>query len=199
MRNRITAPSCHPLNKFLMHRIMGKSYRPNSDIQPKDLRYLRLLYIDFCGETRIGEMICNYRIAPILLNIFQILYRNEYAIERIQLVDDFQADDDICCIKNNTSCFNYRNIAGTSLLSKHAYGLAVDVNPFYNPYVVGDRITPPGAESYANRNRNFPHKLGPGDLCYELFTENGFQWGGDWTHCKDYQHFEYVAPENRDS
>ena len=27
-------------------------------------------------------------------------------------------------------------------------------------------------------------------LANELFTEHGFEWGGDWTHSKDYQHFE---------
>ena len=27
------------------------------------------------------------------------------------------------------------------------------------------------------------------DLCYQLFTENGWTWGGDWRGDKDYQHF----------
>lgn len=222
--------SCHPISKHLMHRIRGISYHENEQISPAELRYLRIPYIDFCGETRTGEMICNHRIAMQLLDIFHTLYERRYPLERIQLVDDFQADDDLCCLKNNTSCFNYRTIAGTDTLSRHALGMAVDVNPFFNPYVTyinentddtaditGDgtanthnasandprnthslhaasgmrvRISPPGSEAYADRERDFPHKLGPGDLCYELFMSHGFTWGGDWTHCKDYQHFE---------
>lgn len=185
-----------------MHRIRGISYHENEQISPAELRYLRIPYIDFCGETRTGEMICNHRIAMQLLDIFHTLYERRYPLERIQLVDDFQADDDLCCLKNNTSCFNYRTIAGTDTLSRHALGMAVDVNPFFNPYVtyinenidaasgMRVRISPPGSEAYADRERDFPHKLGPGDLCYELFMSHGFTWGGDWTHCKDYQHFE---------
>lgn len=199
--------SCHPVSRHLMHRIRGISYRENEQISPAELRYLRIPYIDFNGETRTGEMICNHSIAIPLLDIFHTLFEHHYPIERIQLVDDFQADDDLCCLKNNTSCFNYRTIAGTDTLSRHAFGMAVDVNPFFNPYVtyinkntdthglpgssgMGVRISPPGSEAYADRERDFPHKIGPGDLCYELFISHGFTWGGDWTHCKDYQHFE---------
>lgn len=216
--------SCHPISKHLMHRIRNISYHDNEQISPADLRYLRIPYIDFNGETRTGEMICNQSIAIPLLEIFHTLYEQRYPIERIQLVDDFQADDDLCCLKNNTSCFNYRTISGTDILSRHAFGMAVDVNPFFNPYVtyikettdhanieaagtntvvmntdahtvptdvnMHIRISPPGSEAYADRERDFPHKLGPGDLCYELFISHGFSWGGDWTHCKDYQHFE---------
>lgn len=228
--------SCQPISKHLMHRIRNISYHDNEQISPAELRYLRIPYFDFNGETRTGEMICNHSIAMPLLEIFHSLYEQRYPIERIQLVDDFQADDDLCCLKNNTSCFNYRTISGTNILSRHAFGMAVDVNPFFNPYVtyintVKDntgittsaadtatsnttthivsadtikpnintvsadttthiRISPPGSEAYADRERDFPHKLGPGDLCYELFIAHGFSWGGDWTHCKDYQHFE---------
>ncbi len=189
--------SCHPISKHLMNRIRDISYHENEQISPAELRYLRIPYIDFSGETRTGEMICNQSIAMTLLDIFHTLYERRYPIERIQLVDDFHADDDLCCLKNNTSCFNYRTIAGTNTLSRHAFGMAVDVNPFFNPYVTyvkndtdNVRISPPGSEPYADRERDFPHKLGPGDLCYELFVSHGFTWGGDWTHCKDYQHFE---------
>lgn len=189
--------SCHPISKHLMHRIRNISYHDNEQISPAELRYLRIPYVDFNGETRTGEMICNHNIAMPILEIFHTLYEQRYPIERIQLVDDFQADDDLCCLKNNTSCFNYRTICGTDTLSRHAFGMAVDVNPFFNPYVTyintatdNIRISPPGSEAYADRERDFPHKLGPGDLCYELFISHGFSWGGDWTHCKDYQHFE---------
>ena len=29
-----------------------------------------------------------------------------------------------------------------------------------------------------------------GDLCYNLFIEHGFTWGGEWKSLKDYQHFQ---------
>ena len=33
-------------------------------------------------------------------------------------------------------------------------------------------------------------KTQKGAVCYRLFKEKGFRWGGDWKHSKDYQHFE---------
>ena len=48
------------------------------------------------------------------------------------------------------------------------------------------------AEAYCNRDWNFPYKIDHDDLCFRLFTEAGFDWGGDWTTRKDYQHFELI-------
>ena len=98
---------------------------------------------------------------------------------------------------HNTSCFNYRVVDGTSNLSKHAYGLAIDINPFFNPYVVFKTdgptyISPRGSETYADRSKDFAYKIDENDLCYKLFTERGFTWGGNWNSCKDYQHFQKV-------
>lgn len=43
---------------------------------------------------------------------------------------------------------------------------------------------------YVDRSKDFLHKIDHDDLCYKLFMEHGFEWGGDWKHSKDYQHFE---------
>ena len=98
---------------------------------------------------------------------------------------------------NNTSAFNFRTIAGTDIVSEHGMGLAVDVNPFYNPQVKetenGVEVSPEDAISYADRSGDFLYKIDHEDLCYKLFTEHGFEWGGDWETGKDYQHFEYVT------
>ena len=73
-------------------------------------------------------------------------------------------------------------------------GMAVDINTLYNPYVktVNGKLSiePANAEAYVDRSGDFPHKIDHNDLCYKLFTRYGFTWGGDWTHSKDYQHFE---------
>jgi len=164
-----------------------------------DLRYLSVLYYDFNGEVQSGELICNKGIADDLMEIFYELYRNEYQIEKIRLVDEYQADDTASITDNNTSCFNYRVVDGTTSLSKHALGCAIDINPFYNPYVVFNKdgsgetyISPPGSEIYVDRSKDFPYKIDETDLCYKLFKEHGFTWGGNWNSCKDYQHFQKV-------
>ena len=183
-----------PVPDEVFARMSGVSFPADCTIAREELRYLRLSYIDFAGQTRIGEMVCNKRIAGDLTEIFSELYKCGYQIEKIRLIDDYGGDDDLSCADNNTSCFNYRTVAGSTNLSKHAMGVAIDINPFYNPYVTYpdgvERISPPGSEPYADRSADFPYKIGPGDKAYELFKAHGFTWGGSWKTLKDYQHFQ---------
>ncbi len=208
-----------PLNEDVKARITGISYPVSESeasameipvfntleddavpaISYDDLSYLSVLYYDFNGEVQSGELICNKGIADDLAEIFYELYMNEYQIEKIRLVDEYDADDTASITDNNTSCFNYRVVDGTTTLSKHALGCAIDINPFYNPYVVYNKdgsgetyISPPGSEIYVDRSKDFPYKIDENDLCYKLFKAHGFTWGGDWNSCKDYQHFQKV-------
>lgn len=192
-----------PLSETIKQRITGISYPETGCTVPyEDLNYVGLLYIDFDGEVQEGELICNKAIAQDMVEIFYELYRNEYRFERIRLIDEYGGDDTLSMLDNNTSCFNYRVVDGTTSLSKHALGCAIDINPFYNPYVVFNRngsgetyISPKGSEIYADRSQNFPYKIDENDLCYKLFTEHGFTWGGNWNSSKDYQHFQIVLPQ----
>lgn len=187
-----------PLTKEVKERITDISYPESGCTVPyEDLNYVGLKYIDFNGQEQSGELICNKAIAQDMVEIFYELYRNEYRLERVRLIDEYNGDDTASMAENNTSCFNYRVVDGTTSLSKHAYGLAIDINPYYNPYVVfgrnadgSDYISPPGSEVYADRSQSFAYKIDENDLCYRLFTEHGFTWGGNWNSSKDYQHFQ---------
>ena len=191
-----------PLSEEIRNRITGISYPETGCTVPyEDLAYVGLLYVDFNGEEQTGELICNKAIAQDMVEIFYELYRNDYRIERIRLIDEYNGDDTLSMLDNNTSCFNYRVVDGTTTLSKHALGCAIDINPFYNPYIVFNKngsgetyISPKGSEIYADRSQNFPYKIDENDLCYKLFTEHGFTWGGNWNSTKDYQHFQIVLP-----
>lgn len=185
---------CEPLPSDIIEKITGVSFHENDHITYDDLRYLNVLYVDFDGNTQKGEIICNKAIAQDLLEIFKELYDNAYQIDKIRLIDEYGGDDDLSCDDNNTSCFNYRVVGGTDSLSKHALGLAIDINPFQNPYITYpngvERISPAGSEPYADRDSGLPHMILEGDLCYNLFIEHGFTWGGHWKTLKDYQHFQ---------
>ena len=189
-----------PLNEDMKKKITGISYPETGCTVPyEDLNYVGLLYIDFNGDKQTGELICHKEIAQDMVEIFYELYQNQYQIERIRLIDEYSGDDTASMSDNNTSCFNYRVVDGTTSLSKHALGCAIDINPFYNPYVVFTKdgsgetyISPKGSEIYADRSVDFPYKIDENDLCYKLFTEHGFTWGGHWNSCKDYQHFQIV-------
>lgn len=191
-----------PISTEIESRIRGISYpEDDTDIEVSlsDLCYVSVLYNDFDGNVAQGELICNKTIALDIVEIFEELYRNGYQFERIELIDEYGGDDTLSMENNNTSCFNYRIVDGTDHLSKHAYGLAIDINPFYNPYVVFNKdgngetyISPKGSEVYADRSKDFPYKIDENDLCYKLFIEHGFTWGGNWNSSKDYQHFQKV-------
>ena len=180
-------------------RMYGNSYKADCIIPRSELRYIRVLYYDFNGDRRVGELVSSRQISQDLVEIFRELYRNRYPIEKIRLVDDYGADDDRSSSDNNTSCFNYRTVAGRSSLSLHARGLAIDINPLYNPYVRYDEdgtaleVMPAGGSDYVDRSRTFSYKIDETDLCYRLFTERGFTWGGSWTSEPDYMHFSRGA------
>ena len=171
-------------------RMRGVSYPEGAEIPLSELRYLRLSYRDFDGAVQQGEMICNQAIAVDLVAIFRQLYLAAYPIRSIRLIDDFGGSDDASMEADNTSCFNYRKAVGLRRLSRHALGMAVDINPLENPYVRDGNVRPASGKPYADRTRSFPHKIDRTDLCYKLFRDHGFAWGGAWRSVKDYQHFE---------
>ncbi len=185
------------LTEEIKARITGSSYPDTQEplqISYEDLSYVHVLHYDFEGQIQEGELICNQVIAQDLVEIFYELYECRYPIEKIRLIDEYNADDEASMADNNTSCFNYRTVPGRTKLSNHSYGLAIDINPLYNPYVRSkdgkELISPDNAGPYADRSADFPHKIDKNDLCYKLFIEHEFKWGGAWNSSKDYQHFE---------
>lgn len=178
----------------IFQRIKGKSYKDNCTVPLEELRYLTVAHYNFDGEVVKGEIICNRAIAEDLLDIFRNLYKTGYPIESVRLIDDFDADDTKSMQANNTSCFNFRKVAGSTKLSKHAMGMAIDVNPLYNPYVKVKNgktyVSPEEGRPYADRRGDNPYMIDRNDACYREFLNHGFEWGGGWKSLKDYQHFE---------
>ena len=172
----------------------GCSFKWEFGVEWEQLRYLRVLHRDAEGNAIVGEMVCSVVVADDLLEIFKALYQAAYPIEEMRLVDYFGGDDELSMRENNSSCFNQRTTPVGGRISKHSYGLAVDINPKYNPYhrVRNGKavVKPEGSADYLERDGDFPYKIQKGDLCYRLFRLHGFQWGGDWGSGKDYQHFE---------
>lgn len=169
----------------------GFSYVEDSPVKREDLRYVKILYWGTDDEPHQGELIVNRAIAEDVSDIFFQLYRASYPIERVLRVDEFGGNDEVSMANNNTSCFNARKVKGSQEWSMHAYGLAIDLNPLYNPYVGSDdSVLPVMAGEYADRSKYFKMKIDENDYAYKVFTEHGFTWGGNWENVKDYQHFE---------
>lgn len=178
----------------IFEKMKGKSYKENCIVPVSDLRYVHVCHKDIGGNALEGEIVCHKVIAEDVLEIFKGLYKAGYPVEKVRLIDEYNAEDELSMRDNNSSSFNFRYISYSTDLSKHALGLAVDINTLYNPYtkfVNGKRtIEPATAEPYLDRKAEFPYKIKPDDLCCKLFKNHGFEWGGDWEGKKDYQHFE---------
>lgn len=187
--------TCQPVPEIIFSFMQGKTYKSDCTVPRDSLRYLLCLHRNINGESKVGEMVVNKSIAETVLNIFRQLYDANYPIERMRLPDYWDADDEMQMRDNNSSSFNFRFISHTTRVSRHGLGLAVDINTLYNPYhkILDDGtedIEPATGAPYLDRTQSFDYKIEEGDLCWKLFTENGFDWGGSWINRKDYQHFE---------
>ena len=188
--------SAQPIDDAVFARIQGKSYANGCTVSLDRLRYVRILYHGFDGQTHVGEVICNSTLAQDLLEIFGGLYDAGYSIESVRLIDEFGADDETSSVANNSSSFNFRFIDGTTDLSLHGTGLAIDINPLYNPTVFSDGsgCYPAAGAAYADRTKSFAHKIDQNDLCYQLFVQHGWTWGGSWKEDPAYMHFSKTWP-----
>ena len=186
--------SISPISDSVYERIYKKSYKEDCTVPLSDLRYITVSYYGFDHVVHTGELIVNKDIAEKTTAVFRELFDAKYPIEKISLVDDYDADDNASMAANNTSCFNYRTIDGTTTLSNHSKGRAIDINPLYNPYVrtINGKLSvlPENGAEYVDRTGDCPYMIQKGDICYNIFIKYGFTWGGEWNSSKDYQHFE---------
>ena len=179
------------LSNDIKNRITGYSFPDNTydKISYDDLRYLRVKYYDYDNNVCDGELIVNKDVSLEVLKIFYELYSLKYQFSKIKLVDDYSADDDLSMKDNNTSAFNFRNVENSDKLSWHCFGLAIDINPLYNPYISLGEVYPSVSAKYIDRTKSFAHKIDHEDLAYKVFVKYGWKWGGDFVYSKDYQHF----------
>jgi hypothetical protein len=168
----------------------GVSWQPHPRCPPFDaLRLLRLRHHDFDGAVRDGELIVAAAVAADVLAVFERLFALRFPIARMELIDAYGGDDERSMAANNCSAFNFRTIAGTEMLSLHAHGTAVDINPVQNPYLASGTIQPAAAEAFLDRSQVRAGMIvRPGPMV-EAFSDIGWEWGGDWQSRKDYHHF----------
>jgi hypothetical protein len=170
-------------------RVIGSSWHPGCPVPIRKLRLVRVSIHKFDGSKRQARLIVHRVEAHNIVRVLHKLWRADYPIRRLRLIDAYGADDDRSMRHDNTSAFNCRYVAGTSNWSMHAYGKAIDLNPVENPYVSGSHVSPAKGAKYADRccHRAIVH---PGDKVIRAFASVGWGWGGSWTGTtKDYQHF----------
>ena len=179
-----------PLPDHIIRLIDGSSFHAEVPFGFDFLTYLTISHRDFEGNLQQGHMIVAEEIGKEVLEIFEEIFHANFPIERMRLIDFYNALDYYSMADNNSVAFNFRTIAGTNILSRHAFGMAIDINPIQNPYIRGDIIWPADGIEYIDRENIRPGMITPGCPVYTAFISRGWIWGGNWTSPRDYHHFE---------
>ncbi len=154
-----------------------------------ELRLLSLSHHDFSGGVQRGELVVHQDVAQEVVQIFRALFEASFAIERMQRIDAYGGSDARSMQANNSSAFNFRRIEGTQLLSHHALGVAIDLNPVQNPWLRGTRVDPEAGRAYLARDSHVKGMIVESGPVVQTFLSYGWYWGGHFDDMLDYHHF----------
>lgn len=170
--------------------IARSTWEPGCPVSAADLDWVRVTFRGFDGARHTGELLVERSAATAMVTVFHRLWDADFPIEQMHITTKAEAEAPPTGDGNNTSAFNCRPVRGqTSGFSQHAYGLAIDVDPFQNPYAEGARVLPELASWYLDRDRKAPGIITAGGPVVAAFEAVGWGWGGDWHGLKDYEHF----------
>jgi len=192
-------PRIMPIPDGVWASMQGLSWRPGAPVGRSGLRYLTINYWGFDGYRYRGEMVLDTATVAAAAGAFAELHSLRFPIRQMVLPDRFGrmsvsphlgADDYRSMAADNTSGFNYRYVDGTEhttrTLSPHAYGNAIDVNTWENPYADQDGMYPD--RYWADRVRPSPAVFGTSSArATRALTSRGFSWGAGYS---DWQHFQ---------
>ncbi len=165
------------------------TWSPACPVALDDLAYVTVAFWGFDDAPHTGELIVNAAVADDLVGVFRQLYEARFPIEDIGIATPADLDAPPTGDGNVSGAFTCRPTRGSTSWSEHAYGLALDLNPFQNPYVKGGRVLPELATAYLDRARVRPGMILPGDVATAAFAAIGWTWGGDFRSLTDTMHF----------
>jgi len=152
----------------------------------ENLRLVDVYYYGFDEKIHKGQLVVHKDVVLDVIEIFELIRESHFPIDKVVPIGKYGWSDEKSMRDNNTSAFNYRFISGSRVISNHAAGLAIDINPALNPYIKNGNSLPENCIYDTT-------KVGTISASSELvkeFRQRGWEWGGDWKSLKDYQHFE---------
>jgi hypothetical protein len=153
-----------------------------------NLRLVDVVYYSFDKKLHSGQIVVHKDLVSDIKIIFEKLKEKRFPLQEVIPVVKYNWSDEESMQANNSSAFNYRFVAGTTRLSNHSSGRAIDLNPVLNPQIINGIASPEGAK-YRPAAKGTITK---NSFVVKLFKELGWEWGGDWKTRADYQHFEKV-------
>lgn len=165
------------------------SWKPECPVTLEELSYITVSHYGFDGRVHTGEMLINADVAEGVVEVFRRLHEQAFPIEQMRVIRAEEIDAPPTGDWNDTTSFVCRPAVGSGSWSQHAYGLAIDLNPFHNPYLKGDLVLPELSSTYLDRDDFRPGMIVAGDPATEAFAELDWGWGGNWRSLKDWMHF----------
>lgn len=193
-KNILEKPDVIVDSAMTLREALAGSKAPRSVLDAQRLITVRYRSLD--GKIHEGQLVCHHQRVSAIRRLFRLMLKEGFPVAKCIPIVSYGWSDDASMADNNTSMFNYRFIARSTRLSRHASGVAIDINPRFNPAVYSSGETaPPGA-------RYRPHDI-PGTLAIDspvtrFMVEEGWTWGGTWSHVRDYQHFEKPLKQGTD-
>jgi hypothetical protein len=158
-------------------------------VRRERLRYLTMSFWGFDDRPHTGEMLVRVDVAQDVVDVFGQLFEARYPIEEMRVVALPELTLPPTGDGNNTTGFVCRRARGQTRFSAHAQGLAIDVNPFHNPFQRGGLVLPELASAYRDRNTVRPGMITDADIVVRTFGSIGWAWGGWWSMPLDPMHF----------
>jgi D-alanyl-D-alanine carboxypeptidase len=162
---------------------------PGCPVELAELRLVELSFWGFDDRPHTGQLVVNETVADDVVSVFRSLHAARFPIEEMRLVTRADLDAPPTGDGNTTAAYACRPVTGSTGWSAHAYGLAIDVNPFNNPYRNDDLVLPELASSYLDRGWRRPGMIFDGGPVVRAFESVGWTWGGDFRSVLDLHHF----------
>jgi len=175
----------------ISQKMLNHSWHNGCPLSLSSMSYLTVTYWGFDHKPHQGHLIILSLLAGETLQIFQELYKIKFPIEKMALLDSYASQkNDWTSIDwkssedNNTSGFLCREDDQTAgEFSPHSYGMAIDINPVYNPSrVANNKIEPVAGKKYFDRS--LVHEGMIDEKVVAIFARHGWRWGGYWAKKK---------------
>lgn len=150
-----------------------------------ELILMDVLYKSTDQRLHQGQILTNKKIENDIRTMFVFMLENDFVIEKAIPIAHYSWSDSLSMEDNNTYSFCYRNVS----YSKHARGMAIDINPRFNPLRWKNANGSSQPEN-AVLDTTVNGTLYSGHRVVEEFQRLGFRWGHTFSKYYDDHHFE---------
>lgn len=176
---------------------LGATWRKGCPVGASKLSAVSVTHWDFAGRVRTGEIVVASSVVDDVVAAFAAAFETRFPITQVASANVTAGDDIELMRRNITSGFNCRTVVGfPKVLSPHAYGRAIDVNPRYNPYQVSPGVVHPDNGRVWLTNRSVPGALRLDSAMVSTLRNRGWCWGGTWRN-PDLHHFQRSSSNPR--